>query len=162
MILGDNGNIFRLVGVGTGAVLTFNYDNGYRRREIVRARGAAARLHAGRAGLHDRCSAPAMRSTSARPTRSTASRGDDFIYGMVGNDVLFGDGQDDDLIGGYGHDWISGGTGEDGVLGDDGRIFTSRNGTAEPLYGIAATDADASISTPGNVQQADDQRHRRS
>ena len=65
--------------------------------------------------------------------------GDDFIYGQTGSDVLFGEGQDDDdLIGGYGHDWISGGTGQDGVLGDDGRIFTSRNGTAEPLYGIAA------------------------
>ena len=65
--------------------------------------------------------------------------GDDFIYGMTGNDVLFGEGEDDDLIGGWGHDWISGGTGQDGVLGDDGRIFTSRNGTEEPLYGIAPT-----------------------
>ena len=27
----------------------------------------------------------------------------------------------------------------DGILGDDGLFFTSRNGTAEPLYGIAAT-----------------------
>ncbi len=41
------------------------------------------------------------------------------------------------LIGGYGNDWISGGTGDDGMLGDDGRIFVSRVGTAEPLYGIA-------------------------
>jgi hypothetical protein len=79
--------------------------------------------------------------------------GDDFIYGMRGSDVLFGEGQDDDLIGGYGHDWVSGGTGQDGILGDDGRVFTSRNGTAEPLYGIAAT-TQSSISTPGNAQQA--------
>ena len=50
--------------------------------------------------------------------------------------MLYGDGQDDDIIGGYGNDWISGGTGDDGILGDDGRIFASRNGTAEPLYGI--------------------------
>jgi hypothetical protein len=80
--------------------------------------------------------------------------GDDFIYGMRGGDVIFGEGQDDDLIGGYGHDWVSGGTGQDGILGDDGRVFTSRNGTAEPLYGIAAT-TQSFISTPGNAQQAD-------
>jgi hypothetical protein len=55
---------------------------------------------------------------------------------MKGDDILFGDGQDDDIIGGYGNDWISGGTGQDGVIGDDGRIFTSRNGTAEPLNGV--------------------------
>ena len=80
--------------------------------------------------------------------------GDDFIYGMRGNDVLFGEGQDDDLIGGYGHDWISGGTGQDGALGDDGRIFTSRNGVAEPLYGIGdlAGQLDLPIDTPGDVQ----------
>ena len=83
---------------------------------------------------------------------------------MTGNDVLFGEGQDDDLIGGYGNDWISGGTGQDGVLGDDGRIFTSRNGTAEPLYGVTATDGPAEpvISTPGQRPAGDDQRHRRS
>jgi hypothetical protein len=70
--------------------------------------------------------------------------------------VLFGEGQDDDLIGGTGNDWISGGTGDDGVLGDDGRIYTSRNATAEPLYGLGdlAGELDQAISTPGNVQQA--------
>jgi Ca2+-binding RTX toxin-like protein len=56
---------------------------------------------------------------------------------MRGNDILYGEGQDDDIIGGWGHDWISGGTGDDGVLGDDGRIYTSRNGTAEDIYGIS-------------------------
>src|SRR6185436_5375950 len=45
------------------------------------------------------------------------------------------------------------GSGQDGVLGDDGRIFTSRNGTAEALYGIAAT-VQTDISTPGDWQQA--------
>ena len=67
---------------------------------------------------------------------------------------MFGEGGDDDLIGGYGNDWISGGTGQDGILGDDGRIFTSRNGLAESLFGIAAT-TQSFISTPGNAQQAD-------
>jgi Ca2+-binding RTX toxin-like protein len=79
--------------------------------------------------------------------------GDDAIYGQKGDDVLFGEGQNDDLMGGTGNDWISGGTGDDGVIGDDGRIYTSRNGTAEALYGIAAT-TQSFISTPGNAQQA--------
>src|SRR6185503_2154212 len=56
-------------------------------------------------------------------------------------------------IGNWGADWMSGGTGTDGILGDDGRIFTSRNGTAEPLYGIAAT-TQIDISSPGKVQTA--------
>src|SRR6185503_6986043 len=56
-------------------------------------------------------------------------------------------------IGNWGADWMSGGTGTDGILGDDGRISTSRNGTAEPLYGIAAT-TQSDISTPGNMQTA--------
>jgi carbonic anhydrase/acetyltransferase-like protein (isoleucine patch superfamily) len=81
--------------------------------------------------------------------------GDDTLYGQLGRDVLFGDANDDDLIGGTGHDWISGGTGQDGILGDDGRITTSRNGTAEPLHGVAAVTAlDELIATPGNQQQA--------
>ncbi len=80
---------------------------------------------------------------------------------MTGNDVLFGEGQDDDLLGGYGNDWISGGTGDDGVLGDDGRIFTSRNGTAEPLTASRCSRPTQGTvdSTGGNVQQADHQRH---
>jgi hypothetical protein len=52
---------------------------------------------------------------------------------------ITGDGQDDHLLGESGDDWISGGSGDDAMLGDDGRIMTSRNGTAEPLYGVAAT-----------------------
>ena len=79
--------------------------------------------------------------------------GDDTVYGGCGNDRLFGDAADDDLIGGWGLDWISGGSGQDGVIGDDGRIFTSRNGTAEPLYGIAAT-TQQDIAANGNAQAA--------
>ena len=100
--------------------------------------------------------------------------GDDFIYLGGGFDRAFGDADDDDIIGGWGHDWISGGTGIDGVLGDDGRIFTSRNTSAErmgefgqneTLFGIAYLlnrDPDTRTSqgnvlselirTPGNVQ----------
>ena len=70
MILGDNGNIFRWSIVGTDRrFLTFNYDNDYGAADR-RARGAAARLHAGRAGLQRGRGGAA---TSAPPTRSTAS-----------------------------------------------------------------------------------------
>ena len=82
-------------------------------------------------------------------------QGDDTVYGGAGNDVLYGDGQNDVLIGGYGNDWMSGGTGDDGMLGDDGRIFVSRVGIAESLYGLAV-DAPLNelISTPGSHQEA--------
>ena len=42
------------------------------------------------------------------------------------------------------------------MLGDDGRISTSRNGIAEPLFAIGslAGSLDQLIATPGNVQQA--------
>ena len=79
-----------------------------------------------------------------------------FSYGMKGDDVLYGEGQDDDLIGGWGNDWLSGGSGDDGLLGDDGRIYTSRNGIAEPLYAIGSLQGqlDLVIYTPGKIQTA--------
>ena len=40
------------------------------------------------------------------------------------------------------------------MLGDDGRIFTSRNGTAEPLNGISPV-SQTNIATPGNGLVAD-------
>ena len=49
------------------------------------------------------------------------------------------------------HDWISGGTGDDGILGDDGLLLTSRNGVAEPLYGLAATTQIVALA-PGDKQ----------
>ena len=58
---------------------------------------------------------------------------------MTGDDAIFGDAGDDNIVGGSGNDWISGGAGSDGILGDDGRIYTSRNGTAETLFGIDAS-----------------------
>jgi Ca2+-binding RTX toxin-like protein len=157
MILGDNGNIYRLVGdidTPAGTYLSFNYDNyDAARRIIVRT-----------AQLLDYTPGGIDYSISAEDDIGNndiihGESGDDFIYGMVGNDILFGDAQDDDIIGGYGYDWISGGTGQDGVLGDDGRIYTSRNSatTGEPLYGIGVVEVDNNsttkeISTPGDIQ----------
>jgi Ca2+-binding RTX toxin-like protein len=65
--------------------------------------------------------------------------GDDVIHGGTGADTIYGGGQDDQLYGESGRDWLSGGTGDDGMLGDDGLLSVSRNGYAEPLFGIAAT-----------------------
>jgi Ca2+-binding RTX toxin-like protein len=146
VILGDNGNIYRIVGTAG-----FNYDDGYDQPIVVRAAKVTIDYTPG-----GRDMVPASVDLGGADELHGES-GDDAIYGQTGNDVLFGEGQDDDLIGGWGHDWISGGTGDDGVLGDDGRIFTSRNGPGEALYGVAALPAvqlNLAITTPGNVQNA--------
>ncbi|HEX5279640.1 MAG TPA: hypothetical protein VFW28_06150 [Micropepsaceae bacterium] len=171
MILGDNGDIIRLVGVnhtqlaqrnGSGLVggvatsngfLSFNYDSDATLKIVPRIARLLDYTPGGPnyspAALKDRGGADEIHGGS----------GDDFIYGETGNDRLFGDGQDDDIIGGWGNDWIDGGTGDDGLLGDDGRIMTSRNTAgngitlAEPLYGVTTllgSDPD-SRSSNGNV-----------
>jgi Ca2+-binding RTX toxin-like protein len=166
MILGDNGNIYRLVGTNSldsGKYLTFNYDNYGTTLKIV---PRAAEMFDYTPGGPDYNPDSAATDIGASDLILGES-GDDFIYGMVGGDALYGNAQDDDLIGGYGNDWISGGTGDDGVLGDDGRIYTSRNSTTgEPLYGVAGlldhdpdarfnngTVLDEFIYTPGKIQQ---------
>ena len=151
MILGDNGNIYRVVtGNGANAASTnrvFAYDNYGSLRIIPRA----AELLDYTPGGVDYSSAAAADIGAADEVHGES--GDDFVYGQKGDDVLFGDGQDDDIVAGYGNDWVSGGTGDDGVIGDDGRIYTSRNGTAEPLNGVLAT-TQTTISTPGGFQSA--------
>ncbi|MGE4044330.1 MAG: hypothetical protein AB7F35_05720 [Acetobacteraceae bacterium] len=136
MILGDNGIIFRIVGVNGEASgkVTFNYDNYSEKAKIV-VRGAVMLDYT--PGGSDYVPDGALKDLGAADEIHGES-GDDFIFGMVGADVLFGDAQNDSIVGGYGTDWISGGTGDDGILGDDGLIFASRNSTeyGEPLYGI--------------------------
>jgi len=157
MILGDNGDIFRLVGTGgiyAGDYLEFQYDNYDPTLSII---PRAARLLDYTPGGPDYVpTATQAGDDIGAADELHGESGDDFLYGMKGDDVLFGEGQDDDLIGGYGNDWISGGAGQDGILGDDGRIYTSRNGTAEPLHGIGdlAGELDQYIDTPGKIQQA--------
>jgi Ca2+-binding RTX toxin-like protein len=183
MILGDNGNIYRLVELvdsetGSTEYLEFNYDNYTDEldpEDSIKIIPRAAELidyspggedylpNTTGADYHDQI--PGFNDIGAADEIHGES-GDDFVYGQVGSDILFGEGQDDDLIGGYGNDWISGGTGQDGVLGDDGRIYTSRNvaGDAsefsEPLYGIHKVETDNQsdykvISTPGDIQYAE-------
>jgi Ca2+-binding RTX toxin-like protein len=157
VILGDNGQIFRLVGVigrpGSG-FLTFNYDNYATLRMVPRAVGLSDYTPGGPDFTANPTDGPLADGDIGAADEIHGESGDDFIYGMAGNDVLFGEGQDDDIVGGYGSDWISGGTGDDGVIGDDGRIFTSRNGLTEPLMGRLTVAAEESISSPGGVQQA--------
>jgi Ca2+-binding RTX toxin-like protein len=168
-ILGDNGNIFRLVEIdsttGESIYLEFVYDQSVpddvgglledrgNLRIIPRATELLDYTPGGADITSTGTDGPLAEGDIGAGDEIHGEAGDDSIYGMALDDVLFGDGQDDDLIGGYGNDWISGGTGQDGVIGDDGRIFTSRNGLAEPLHGIDAT-TEEFISTPGNVQQA--------
>jgi Ca2+-binding RTX toxin-like protein/phage tail sheath gpL-like len=159
MILGDNGNIFRLTGtagVNTGSYLTFNYDIYSAALTIIPR--VAELLDYTPGGLDYLPTTGQAANDIGAADEIHGESGDDFIYGMKGNDVLFGDAQDDDIIGGYDNDWISAGTGQDGVLGDDGRIYTSRNSEiGEPLYGIAGFDSrdlSLDIATPGKIQQA--------
>ncbi len=163
-ILGDNGDIFRLVAIispspggATASFLAFNYDQNltsqpFEDRGTLRIIPRATRLLDYTPGGPDFTPATEAGPADVAINPTTGLRdigaadeihgesGDDFIYGTLGNDVLFGDGQNDVMIGGYGADWMSGGTGDDGMLGDDGRVFVSRNSTsvAEPLYGIGA------------------------
>ncbi|MBW6493254.1 MAG: hypothetical protein K0B16_01635 [Burkholderiaceae bacterium] len=155
MILGDNGNIYRLVSVGADGGTTFkqfNYDLASDRGDVRIVVRAADLLDYTQGGPDFDSAASADIGAG---DEIHGESGDDFIYGMKGDDVIFGEGQDDDIVGGYGNDWISGGNGQDGVIGDDGRIFTSRNGTAEVLNGVIVASKQSSISTPGKIQQAD-------
>ncbi|MCP9780196.1 MULTISPECIES: DUF4347 domain-containing protein [Cyanobium] len=183
-ILGDNGNIFRLVKGGASGTnptdakdtfLSFNYDlnssfeNRGTNRIVVRAMQQLDYTLGGADRQGGSYANGAANADNGAGDLIHGESGDDFIYGMTGSDVLFGESDDDDLIGGYGNDWISGGTGQDGVLGDDGLLFTSRNNSTvgEGLYGIAAlltTDPNTKysngnvlnevISTPGTIQLA--------
>ncbi|HZM74531.1 MAG TPA: hypothetical protein VFC19_02330, partial [Candidatus Limnocylindrales bacterium] len=156
-IVGDNGNIIRIVGINgtdSGSYVRFNYDN-YGTQRLV-ARGVSLLDYTPGGPDFKPTVAPSDLGGSDEVHGET---GDDTVYTGRGDDRIFGDGDDDDLIGGWGSDWISGGTGQDGILGDDGRIFTSRNSSTfgEPLYGIAAIPAaelSLFIATPGQIQTA--------
>ncbi|PLW82817.1 hypothetical protein CWI75_09650 [Kineobactrum sediminis] len=141
VIVGDNGDIYRLVGINganSSDYLRFQYNTDG--RIVVRA---VSEL--------DYTPGDGEDSDIGAGDTIRGEAGDDAIFGMSGDDVLFGDSGNDDLIGGVGNDWISGGRGTDGVLGDDGRIYTSRNGTAEPLYAIGVN-AEQTISGGKHIE----------
>ncbi len=139
-ILGDNGNIFRIVGtngVDSGDFLSFTYDNYGNLTIIPRA-------------IHFLDYTPGGSvSDKGNDDLIHGEAGDDLLHGMTGNDVIFGEGQDDDIFGGPGHDRLYGGLGKDGVLGDDGKILINRNGETETLYGITVANQQTAIKMPG-------------
>ncbi len=149
VILGDNGDVYRLVGAD-GRFLGFNYDNYAGATEHI-VPTAVRLIDYSPYGdtSYTTCDSSDPNTCWTVTTTHPANigggdilhgeAGNDVIYGETGADTLFGDGQDDQLYGNSGNDWISGGTGDDGVLGDDGLLEPARNAIAEPLYGLAAT-----------------------
>ncbi len=161
VILGDNGKVIRLVS-SAGLYLQFNYDS-YGAAKVI-PRAVALLDYSPRGDAEYVSTNPTNQAVSTLVTtdalRNTniggadflhGESGDDIIHGQTGSDRIWGEGQSDDLYGESGYDWISGGTGVDGILGDDGLLLTSRNGTAEPLYGIAAT-TQTTLSLNGDQQ----------
>ncbi len=170
VILGDNGNIFRLVSISPEnlvAALHFNYDRArhldpdnallvdvrgvdlldYQRWQEALDHGMVPPEHLGFQAEAVIGGSDLIRGES----------GEDRIWGMGGDNTIFGDAGDDVIVGGYGDNWISGGTGHDGIISDDGVVLTSRNNTvvSESLHGIDALAAvNVEISTPGNLQSA--------
>ncbi|RJR51575.1 MAG: hypothetical protein C4576_03520, partial [Desulfobacteraceae bacterium] len=148
-ILGDNGNIFRLVGtngVDSGKYLTFNYDLydwfNYDGQERLIPRAVT---------FEDYTPGNGTASDRGQDDLIHGEAGDDTIYGLTGNDVLFGEAQDDDLYGGDGADRIYGGTGEDGIVGDNGLILTSRNRYTEPLNGLFTAAGEVMVDLTGGL-----------
>jgi Ca2+-binding RTX toxin-like protein len=140
VILGDNANIYRVVGTNkkdSGDFLAFTYDN-YGNVTII-----PRTIH------HLDYTPGGDPSDIGNDDLIHGEASDDLIHGMTGNDVIFGEAQDDDIYGLSGHDRIYGGTGQDGILGDDGRIWTSRNGEKETLYGLNSAFKEKKIKLPG-------------
>ena len=147
VIMGDNANIYRLVGMFAVPLepnwyLRFNYDDGGPEFVIPRTYIFLDYTEGG---------AP---TDIGDDDLIHGEDGDDTIHGMSGNDVLFGEGQDDDIYGGAGSDRIYGGTGTDGILGDDGKILTSRNGRIELLNLITVPNLQSRITLDGFLTTA--------
>ena len=149
-IVGDNGNILRLVTVGGAAFLTFTYDN---YGEAVRLLPRAVQLLDYTPGGPDRVpGADTADIYGADEIHGEA--GDDTVYSGAGNDIVFGDAGDDDLIGGgsandglidgervgdtlldVGEAEVYGGPGNDWITGDNGLV--SRNVELDPSFNRA-------------------------
>ncbi|TXS95200.1 calcium-binding protein [Parahaliea maris] len=167
-ILGDNGDIFRIVVADTDPVLegnqlgyaVFNYDRdavvayGFQDDGYGAANGEITiRVRAVNLGDYgygysdqggERETLGFLPSARGEGDLIYGESGDDIVHGMTGDDVIFGNSEHDDLYGEIGNDFLLGGTGIDGIVGDDGLILTRRNSDTydESLYGIAARSAE--------------------
>ncbi|MGH3049730.1 MAG: beta strand repeat-containing protein [Gaiellaceae bacterium] len=162
-ILGDNGDIFRLVGAdgsaatdangatkSADAFLTFNYDN-YDTAETIVPRAWTLLDYT----YGTTPTIPPLVPDVGGADLLQGESGDDVILGETGDDVVFGGGQDDTLIGGNGSDRIYGGAGDDAILGDNGYYEKSRNGLTEPLWDVTTPNAtDVVVSIPGPFTDA--------
>ncbi|MBV8479360.1 MAG: hypothetical protein JOY72_03570 [Actinobacteria bacterium] len=148
VILGDNGDIYDLVGSG-GNYLHYSSDD-YAGEAIGIIPRAVVLLDYSPTGdaSYTQCDPTNPANCTVHAGTNTniggadvihGEGGNDVIYGETGDDQLFGDGQDDVMYGNSGNDFMDGGTGNDGMLGDDGLIEPSRNGIAEPLFNLPAT-----------------------
>ena len=160
VIVGDNGDIIRIVGTNrvdgmlldpTKPYLTYGHDTHATPLRLV-VRGV--RLHdyspfGDDFYISNNPNSPAFYTAVTNdPRRNTniggadrlwGESGDDEIHGETKADTIFGGADDDRLHGESGADWLSGGTGTDGILGDDGLLLASRGGYAEPLHDMVAT-----------------------
>jgi Ca2+-binding RTX toxin-like protein len=158
VVLGDNGNIHRLVGAfgspttdaygatkAAPAFLTFTYDTYSTAERVIPRAYTLLDYTVGTAAATDRGGADLVHGEGS----------DDVIHGELGSDVLAGDGQDDTIIGGTGNDRVYGGSGDDRILGDDGYFKIVRNGLTEPLFDFATAHAtDVLEAMPGPYTQA--------
>ena len=172
-ILGDNGDIYRLVGAfGTAtkdangnaksalAFLSFNYDCTTAGPLCTAPYDATEQIIPTAWTLLDYTYGASDANGLAAhdiggPDLIDGESGNDVVLGETGNDVLFGGGQDDTIIGGNGNDRIYGGSGDDRILGDNGYFNTSRNGMTEPLWDVTTPNStNVLVSIPGPYTQA--------
>lgn len=170
VILGDNGNIYRLVDAN-GDYRDFNYDTSgtiIPRPVDLLDYGYQAQFTADLGTGESSFTMADLLAVSGYGAGDLifGEDGDDFIHGQTGDDVVFGNAGNDSLHGERGNDVLYGGSGEDGILGDDGLLKVSRlpsdpgggpNATAfmvEELWGInEELQVNLEISTPGNLQR---------
>jgi hypothetical protein len=146
VIMGDNANIFRLVGlngVSGGAFLTFSYAADA--KQII-VRGF---------DLLD-YTIPESPTDIGAADKIYGEAGDDTLHGEVGDDLMYGNGNDDNLYGGQGDDLIYGGAGDDSISNSDElKAPPPAEGQAGAAEGNGADGTAAGtviLDLPGNIQ----------
>ncbi|KEO50941.1 LEPR-XLL domain-containing protein [Thioclava pacifica] len=154
LIVGDNANVFRLV----GEAFTYAAGAGYGDGLTIRVAEMLDYAYSIDGSATNPDTGTVDWKTSFNDFGVGAGdliygeSGDDVIFGMTGDDLIYGNAGDDDLYGQAGADVLLGGRGTDGLVGDDGLIATSRNGLTEGLIGLTTPNMQEIIRTPGNLQ----------
>jgi Ca2+-binding RTX toxin-like protein len=147
VIMGDNANIIRLVGingVNLGAFLTFQYNTTGTLRIVVRG-----------FDLLD-YTIPAATSDIGAADKIYGEDGDDTLHGEVGDDLMYGNGNDDNLYGGQGDDNLFGGAGDDSISHSDELKAPppaqGSGGAAEGNGAQGTAEGTIPLDLPGNVE----------